>query len=529
MCEKKINLNMIRDYLLGKELEMICKAYHTNKEKVSQHIEKFDQYVQDIHYNTEESFNPSKEIREKLYELKQRNLELKAAINSSYDGIWITDKSGDTIFVNKAIERITGLSAKHVIGKNMKDLVEQGVFNVSATLKVMENKETVTVMQKVKTGIETIVTGNPSFDQKGDIFRIISNVRDITELNKLKEQIEIMEEKNQRYHLELTNLKLKFDELANISFRSSNMDAVVNKAVRLARFDTTALLLGESGVGKEIIAELIHESSPRKETGSFIRVNCSALPRDLLESELFGYQGGAFTGAQPQGKPGMFEIANHGTIFLDEIGDLPLNIQAKFLRVLQENEIYRLGGVKPIKINTRVIAATNKNLEDMVKEGRFREDLYYRLNVVPVTLPPLRERKEDIPALIHHFLNYFNEKYKLNKHFSPNIVEVLLAYSWPGNVRELKNLVERLIVTTEDEVVTTEHLPSNYLYKHSYNHEEGRLKQMMQKTEKEIIFQTLDRYASTYKAAEVLGISQSSMSRKAQKYGYKRREERNRF
>lgn len=477
----------------------------------------FDHYIK-RKYGTEIL---SKKIRHHSYGIKQKNNEFKAAIESSYDGIWITDGGGNTLFINKAIERITGLSKEKVIGKNMKELVEKGVFNVSATLEAMKQKKRVTVMQKVNTGIETIVTGNLSFDKNGNIYRIISNVRDITELNNLQKQLKQIEEKNQRYHFELNNLKLKLEELNNIIFKSKEMSKVIDQAQRIAKFDTTVLLMGETGVGKEVIAELIHESSIRKDTGSFIRVNCTALPDNLLESELFGYQGGAFTGANPKGKAGLFELADKGTIFLDEIGELPLHIQVKFLRVLQEKQVLRVGGTKPRTIDTRIIVATNKNLSEMVKQGTFRKDLFYRLNVVPITIPPLRKRKDDIPILIQHFINLYNKKYNLSKSFSTEVMNALINYDWPGNVRELKNIVERLIVTTESSNIKVHDLPENIISKPINTQMGSSLKQIIENTEKEVIFKALNQYKSTYKAAVALGISQSSISRKAQKYGYK--------
>ncbi|WP_163969652.1 sigma-54 interaction domain-containing protein [Oceanobacillus halotolerans] len=509
-----IETKALVDFLKGEKIEEVSKKYDLDLFEINNIIGSFNAMFQ----NGKEAV--SDEIRNHSYKLKQQIEEFQAAIDSSYDGIWITDGEGYTLFVNKAVERITGLSTDDVIGKNMRELVDKGVFNISATLEAMKEKKTVTVMQKVNTGIETIVTGNLSFDENGQIFRIISNVRDITELNYLREQIKHIEEKNQKYHIELNNLKLKLEELNNVVFKSEEMSTVIDQALRLAKFDTTVLLMGETGVGKEVIAELIHESSTRKETGSFIRINCTALPDSLLESELFGYEGGAFTGANPKGKAGLFELADEGTIFLDEIGELPLHIQVKLLRVLQERNVLRVGGSKPININTRVIVATNRNLSEMVREGSFREDLYYRLNVVPITIPPLRKRTDDIPILIKHFIKVVNKKYNISKHFSSDVMKSLINYSWPGNVRELKNIVERLIVTTESATIKVEDLPE-HIHKASVTIKGNSLKEILESTEKEIIKSTLKQYKSTYKAAASLGISQSTMSRKARKYGCK--------
>lgn len=509
-------IQVLYDYLLGKDMDTIKKKYKVSADKIKLIVNRFDKLIQK-HYRLDDiSFIDY--IRKEYESLKQKNKEFKAAIDSSYDGIWITDGKGNTLFINKAIERITGLSAKNVIGKNMAELVEKGIFDVSSTLEAIKKRETITVMQKVITGIETIVTGNLSFDEEGNIFRVISNVRDITELNSLKEQMKKIEKENQRYHFELNNLKLKLEEHNKLIYKSKEMHDIIDISLRLAKFDSTVLITGETGVGKEIIAELIHESSPRKETGSFIRVNCTALPNNLLESELFGYEGGAFTGADPKGKPGLFELANNGTIFLDEIGELPLHTQVKFLRVLQEDRILRIGGTKPIPINTRIIVATNRNLKEMVKKGTFREDLYYRLNVVPIKVPPLRFRKDDIPNLITHFLEIFNKRYKLSKYISTDAMKLLINYEWPGNVRELKNIVERMMVITDQSKISMNDLP-DHIATNKLVSKGSSLKEILETTEKKIILNALKHHNNTYKAAEALGISQSTMSRKARKYG----------
>jgi transcriptional regulator with PAS, ATPase and Fis domain len=299
------------------------------------------------------------------------------------------------------------------------------------------------------------------------------------------------------------------------------MKQVVETAYRLARFDTTVLLLGESGVGKDLVARIIHEASPRMETGTFVKINCGAIPEDLLESELFGYKGGAFTGANKEGKPGYFEVADKGTLFLDEIGDLPIRLQVKLLSVIQDQEVSRIGDVNKKKIDVRIIAATNQDLDAMVKNGRFREDLYYRLNVVPICIPPLRERKEEIPFLLAHYAEKYNKKYNAHHRLSKEATDVLSAYRWPGNVRELANLVEHLIVVTNETALKPEHLPPKYLSGDQERTEENlpvrtarTLREEVEKFEGQLIKRVLSQTSNYEEAAHLLGISLSTLTRR---------------
>jgi transcriptional regulator with PAS, ATPase and Fis domain len=291
---------------------------------------------------------------------------------------------------------------------------------------------------------------------------------------------------------------------------------------RIAKVDTTVLLLGETGVGKEEIAKFIHRNSLRKDR-PFVKINCGAIPANLIESELFGYEKGAFTGALQQGKLGMFEVAEGGTLLLDEIGELPLKMQVKLLRALQEQEITRVGGTKSIKIDVRILAATNRNLEKMVREKIFREDLYYRLNVVPVNIPPLREREKDILPLAYLFLEQFNKKYGLKKRFSFSTNACFLDYSWPGNIRELKNIVERVVVTSKENEILIEDLPEG-ICKNKIEKIGERdsdiipLKDALGKIEKELIEKAYEKFGSVRSAAKALGIDASTFVRKRQKY-----------
>ncbi len=316
----------------------------------------------------------------------------------------------------------------------------------------------------------------------------------------------------------------------NLVFESKPMRDVLKNALKIAKYECTVMIYGESGTGKEIVAQIIYNNSKRK-SFPFIKINCASIPDHLLESELFGYEKGAFTGADPKGKKGIWEIAQKGILFLDEIGELPLQLQSKLLRVLQENEIYRIGGTKPIKTDVRIIAATNKDLTQMVKEGEFREDLYYRLNVFPIFLPPLRERHEDIRLLIKVFIEEYNQKFHLSKTIEPMTIEYLKEQEWVGNIRELQNFIQRLLISTDKNVVKIEDvrlLKNNF----SNNHNKGMEKQSeiiikenesltnaMERIEKEILLQYKMKYKTTRKMASALGMTQSSISRRLIKYG----------
>lgn len=302
------------------------------------------------------------------------------------------------------------------------------------------------------------------------------------------------------------------------------MEKLMETVNKIAMVESTVLIYGETGVGKEVLAKYIHSVSDRSE-GPFVKINCGAIPETLLEAELFGYEKGAFTGARSEGKPGLFEVADGGTMLLDEISELPMSLQVKLLRVLQEKEFIRVGGIKTIKVDVRIIAASNKDLKELVKEGKFRQDLYYRLNVVPITIPPLRERTEDIPILAHHFLNKYNEKYGRSKQLTNEVIEAFLRYSWPGNVRELEHVIERLVVISEDNLITKKELPSELLNGESTYNAEGvyvaeimPLKKASALVEYQLIKRAMEIGGSTYKAAEMLGVDQSTIIRKLKKY-----------
>lgn len=454
---------------------------------------------------------------EDMSTFNEKNIE--NILESFYDGIWITNGAGVVLYTNKAWERISGVTREEVIGKTTQELLDKKLFSHSVTFSVLEKRQRVTMMGfTYRTGKHTLTTGTPIFDDQGNIAYVVNNVRDITDLTNMKKELENKEELIAQQQNELALLRsLQLNSPFGVVISSRQMKKVMEMSVHVGKFDCTVLIQGESGVGKEIIAQTIVQSSERKE-GPFIKINCGAIPETLLESELFGYEKGAFTGADPKGKTGMFEMANKGTILLDEVGEIPISLQVKLLRVLQEKEIIRVGGTKPIKLNIRIIAATNQNLEEMVREGTFREDLYYRINVVSIIIPPLRKRPDDIPALTKHFLHKFNKKYNLNKSISPQLQDLLLTYPWPGNVRELQNLIENLVILTQDDVITPEHLPAKFL-EHRNNVTPNLveinkilpLKEAVNILETNLIKEAMQRFGTTRRAASILKVDQSTL------------------
>lgn len=462
-------------------------------------------------------------LTQELAIVKELNEELDAIIESSFDGLYIADGKGITLRVNKAFEMITGISSEEFLGRDVEDIEKTGLVSESVTALALKKREPVTIIQTYeKTGALTLATGNPVFDKNGKLFRVVSNVRDITELDNLKHKLEQMQTLSQHYQNQLRSLRLQYAN-TEVVVNAPCMKELLDTAFRMAQVDSTILIVGESGTGKELIAELIHNNSLRN-SEAFIKVNCGAIPDNLLESELFGYEGGAFTGARKEGRHGYLEMANKGTIFLDEIGDLPYNVQVKLLRFLQNKEITRIGGTGPFKVDVRVVAATNRDLLEMVKQKLFREDLYYRLNVVPLNVPPLKDRKEDIPSLVSYFLQRFNRKYHMTKRISPDVVATFIHYNWPGNVRELENLIERLLVVTSGDLISLQALPA-----HLIPHEDSLpkvvvtgilpYKEAIESLEKQLLEQAYGQFKTTRQMAAQLQVNASTIVRKAAKYG----------
>ena len=452
--------------------------------------------------------------------------ELEDIIESSHDGIFITDGQGIILKVNSGWERICGLRREVMLGKCAQDFVNQKWYSESSVMAAIREKKAVTIMLEMlkgeKIGQKIMATAIPIWGENGEIKRVVANIRDITEILYLKQLLEKTQLLNELYAAELQQMRINqltkdFDLVA----RSQSTIRVMEIVARVANFDVSVLITGESGVGKEVIANAIHKQSPRSK-GPLIKVNCGAIPETLLESELFGYDYGAFTGARKQGKPGMFELANEGTLFLDEVGDIPYSLQGKLLRVLQDHEIMRIGSLKTTPVDVRIIAATNKNLEEMVKKGSFRDDLYYRLNVVSIEIPPLRDRKEDIPIFVVHFLEKMNKKHQYNKRIASEVIDVFMLYSWPGNVRELENVMERMLVMTEDDEINMKHLPmqiKSQIVPETVNViGDSGFKKIIEQTEKQLLKQALLNHRSTRDIAKAMKVNQSTIVRKLKKY-----------
>jgi len=457
------------------------------------------------------------ELSGELYTYKQ----LDTIIESSYDGISLADGDGKLLRVNTSWEKITGLRAKEVIGRNMADLEKEGYISEAIPLLVLKHRGVVTKPSRVlSSGRDVLVTGTPIFDENGKIALVVTNVRDMTDLNRLNEQLEKSKKLAKEYYSKLTKLRKELDNSGEIVAVSKQMRDVVDLALRVAKVDASVLIQGETGVGKEVVARLIHARSPRAKKGLFVKIDCGAIPENLLESELFGYEKGAFTGARDQGKKGRLELAEGGTLFLDEIEALSLNLQVKLLSAVQDLEIMPIGGTNPKKINTRIIAASNRDLRQMVGENSFREDLFFRLNVVPVYIAPLRERKEDILPLVNAYLRKCNLKYERNKRFSRPVIDCLQEYQWTGNVRELANLVEQLVVVTYEEEVILDDLPRHIRtgvradLSSFYLQGNSSLKEAVLDFQSRLIKEAVEKFGSARKAAEFLKVDHSTVTRK---------------
>lgn len=453
-------------------------------------------------------------------------------LESSYDGIYITDGEANTLYLNEAYEKMTGIKREELVGKNMKDLVRNKLYDSSGSLLVQQTKDKVSLRQKVvKSNKEILITSTPVFHGE-EIIYIVTNVRDISDLSSLQKRLKKVETLNKEYEEALKTMKDQmYGIINNDDIRSDTMLRLVEKILKLAKIDVPLMLGGETGVGKTYFAKYIHMNSQRKDQ-EFISLNCGAVPKNLIETELFGYVQGAYTGASNKGKTGVFELANGSTIFLDEIAEFDIEMQVKLLKVLEEGEIRRVGSDKNIKVDFRLITASNKDLKQMVKEGKFREDLYYRISAFPIIIPPLRERKEDILQMILYFLGIFNEKYNMNKYFSYPALEELKSYSWPGNIRELKNVVEQsLILSNENEIkfIIWNEREDKKLYIDKDSEKEDlyidnierlvvesgySLKEVTEKIQRDLIKKMLKKEKKQKIVAKILKVDEATISRK---------------
>lgn len=442
---------------------------------------------------------------------------IRALIECIDDGIFITDGEGNVIDLN---EESLGLNKREdIVGRNMRDLVKEGIYKDSVALHVIREKRPISVVQHEET---KLVTTAIPFMEDGEVKMVVCCERPIRELESLQAELKETKEESLRYEEELRYIREKTMQDVGVIIESDAMMKVVDLAVRAAEHDSRVLIEGETGTGKEVVAKLIYRNGKRANK-PYVAVNCGALPESLLESELFGYEKGAFTGALEGGKKGYFELANGGVLFLDEIGEVSTGFQTKLLRAIQENEIYRIGGSKPIKTDVQIIAATNKDLAELVEEGRFRADLYYRLNILPIRVPPLRERRDDIVPLAVSFIDQLNERYSNHKHLSKQALRCMCDYDWPGNVRELNNFVERLYLISTSDVIQEEDVipilfgsaaPTNKMYR-----ETATLKENMEMLEAQVISRFMEIYKKPGDVEAALGVSRATLNRKISKYG----------
>ncbi len=442
--------------------------------------------------------------------------EQAVLLDSIHDGIWVIDAQGITLRINNAMERIAGIKHGDVIGKHVTEAMDDLKFTACVTLRALEEKRTVTMFDDYANGRRCLNTSTPIFDENGEVWRVIASIRDITELDNMQTRLSDLERTNKSY-------KAKLESLENYGIVGIS-DAVAElrrSMLKAAQNDAICIVLGETGTGKSLTAKRIHEMSSRAK-GPFIALNCGGIPAQLVESELFGYERGAFTGALRDGKKGVFELATGGTLFLDEVGELPLAMQATLLHVLDDSTFRRVGGTKSLKSDVRIIAATNKDLEEMVSKGSFRQDLFYRLRVLPIKVPSLRQRPEDIPELVYHFLHLMEGK-ETKRSFAPSLLSTLTTYAWPGNIRELRALVQYLHTMCEGNIFRIDDLPSYFLAELPVSDMPSytlgiSLKEAVEQVEKNLIGTALRELGSTYKAAKRLKVSQSTIVRKAQRY-----------
>ncbi|NLG86679.1 MAG: sigma 54-interacting transcriptional regulator [Firmicutes bacterium] len=450
--------------------------------------------------------------------LSQR--EFRLLIDSLSDAVVLTDAAGIILMVNRNWERVSGITRKEIEGRNVRVLVREGYYTHSVVAQALSEGQSATSLLRFANGTEVLASAIP-VRADGVIKLVICSVQDVIEL-----EANYMAWENSRYLKESLPKEWEerskdIPELGNMVAHSAAMQSLLRSLLQVAKVDSTVLFTGESGTGKTFLARLLHSLSPRSGRGRFLAINCAAVPATLLESELFGYEGGAFTGARREGKTGLVEAAQGGTLLLDEIAELPLELQPKLLEVLQSKTFVRIGSTRTRFSDVRFICATNRNLEDMVKAGRFREDLYWRINVLPVYVPTLSERREDIAPLANLFLERLNTRYNMEKKLAPDALRCIQLYSWPGNIRELENTLEQLAVLTPGNTITLGDLPPHLrsIPDSDIDHWRGyTLKEAVRELERQIIEQTVASQPNLAAAAQVLGIDVSTLTRKRRRY-----------
>ena len=532
-CNEYFKNNIIKADILNKKITIFFQDIQVDMDKNLYSVKYIDNsvyyvihdklklYNYDLYSFFFYEFTIGSEFEKQIARLNSQQYLHNEMLNKLKDGIYITDEVGTTTFVNDAFLNLSGLTREQIIGKTVYDLRKYNVLPNSCCAKVIETMGPVSTVNHYYKGQKCLVSGSPIFDESGNLAKTIAVIRDVSELDVLMKTI--TKEKNLFIKSDY-NLENKADHDPVEIINNVKMKNIYKKAEKIANVDSTILILGETGVGKDFIATYIHSISNRS-NGRFVKINCGAVPEHLLESEFFGYEEGAFTGAQKGGKKGLFEEANGGILYLDEIGDMPYTLQVKLLSAINDRMFYRIGGTNPIEFDARIIAATNHDLKKLVEEKKFRADLYYRLNVVTFVIPPLRNRKEDIIPLSTQFLEYYNNKYGKNSYFTSNCLENFLIYEWPGNIRELRNIIERLVLMTDSADIDTdlfrEHLiltESSTVPPDLFISDRKTLKEKTEEYEKEIIESTLAVSKNMKEAAFRLGIDISTLVRKKQKY-----------
>ena len=438
-------------------------------------------------------------------------LFLNEILDNCIAGIYVTDKKGKIIYTNIRAAKYYGCTKKELLSMTSDDLVKKKLTNRSLPSETLKTKKCITALTYNLDGEEYLTNSRPIFDENKKLIMIIN-----FSLKKSFMNIFISSAEREK----INSYKQVLEYLGHSVLPKNSIIAVDPKMIQLlddcrviAKTDSTVIIYGESGTGKEIIARHIYTESLRNNE-PFIPINCAAIPNELMESEFFGYTKGSFTGAISSGKPGIFELADKGTLFLDEIAELPLDLQSKLLRVLDSGEIFRIGDIAPKQTNVRVIAATNKDLSQLVEEGKFREDLYYRLNVIPVTIPPLRERPEDILPLAEYFLNNYNRKYLKNVKLSESLISAYQHYPWPGNIRELNNVIQRLVITANTGFSTATYNIQNEVIENSNNGSSTSLGDAVSDFEKRYIKEAITNSKNMTEAAAKLGIHRSYLYKK---------------
>ena len=470
--------------------------------------------------------------RHNVHRVTHSVIDFQIVVDNLDENILISDGHEKILYTNKAYEKNSGIPQDELIGHKVSEVLKTKKYFTAATIpEVIENKtSTIKLSNMYNSDLPGIVTSSPIFDPKGNIQYVVAVNRALSTFFGLREdfvnfisQLNKIRDGNHFVHIYSNSSDISSDN--TMIGESSDMQHIKRFIENVSDTNATVLITGESGTGKELVADAIYKHSSRADK-PFIKINCSSIPAQLLESELFGYEKGAFSGANAKGKKGLFEAANTGTLLLDEIGDMPIDLQAKLLRAIQTNEITRVGGITPVKLDIRLIASTNCNLKEKIAQGTFRSDLYYRLHVIPIKVPPLRERKDDIPLLCRHYLKLFNDLYNRSLKLSDKNYEILSGYSWPGNIRELRNIIEYLVVCCSNSSANP--ISADQLYSlfdvepqitQTGTEQSTSLNDAMSAYEKTFLEDSLKDAKTLKEAAMILGVDISTVSRKLKQYG----------